>query len=59
MIERHLRFTGSTLALSIVDGWDVARRKFVKVFPNEYKRALTEMYAAKAADKMAAVKVAA
>jgi glutamate synthase domain-containing protein 3 len=59
MIERHLRFTGSTLALSIIDGWDAARRKFVKVFPNEYKRALTEMYAAKAADKAAAVKVAA
>jgi glutamate synthase (NADPH/NADH) large chain len=59
MIERHLRFTGSTLALSIVDGWDAARRKFVKVFPNEYKRALTEMYAAKEATKAAAVKVAA
>ena len=59
MIERHLRFTGSTLALSIVDDWDAARRKFVKVFPTEYKRALTEMYAAKAADKAAAVKVAA
>jgi glutamate synthase domain-containing protein 3 len=59
MIERHLRFTGSTLALSIIDGWEAARRKFVKVFPNEYKRALTEMYAAKAAEKAAAVKVAA
>jgi glutamate synthase domain-containing protein 2/glutamate synthase domain-containing protein 1/glutamate synthase domain-containing protein 3 len=59
MIERHLRFTGSTLALSIVDGWDAARRKFIKVFPNEYKRALTEMYAAKEATKAAAVKVAA
>jgi glutamate synthase (NADPH/NADH) large chain len=59
MIERHLRFTGSTLALSIVDNWDAARRKFVKVFPNEYKRALTEMYAAKEATKAAAVKVAA
>ena len=49
MIERHLRFTGSTLALAIVDDWDAARRKFVKVFPTEYKRALTEMHAAKAA----------
>ena len=51
LIERHLRFTGSTLALAIVDDWDAARRKFVKVFPTEYKRALTEMYAAKAAEK--------
>jgi glutamate synthase (NADPH/NADH) large chain len=59
LIERHLRFTGSTLALAIVDDWDAARRKFVKVFPSEYKRALTEMHAAKVAGKSAAVKVAA
>ena len=59
MIERHLRFTGSTLALSIIEDWETARRKFVKVFPTEYKRALTEMHAAKAADQVAAVRVAA
>ena len=34
LIERHLRFTGSTLALAIVDDWEAARRKFVKVFPD-------------------------
>jgi glutamate synthase (NADPH/NADH) large chain len=45
LIERHLRFTGSTLALAVLDDWDRARAKFVKVFPNEYKRALTEMHA--------------
>jgi glutamate synthase (NADPH) large chain len=45
MIERHLRFTGSTRALAMLDDWDVARGKFVKVFPYEYQRALTEMYA--------------
>ncbi len=59
LIERHLRFTGSTLALAILDDWDAARRKFVKVFPSEYKRALTEMHAAKVAGESAAVKVAA
>jgi len=59
LIERHLRFTGSTLALAIVDDWDAARRKFVKVFPTEYKRALTEMHAAKLAGKPEVVKVAA
>ena len=46
LVERHLRFTGSTLALSLLDHWDSARTRFVKVFPNEYKRALTEMYLA-------------
>jgi glutamate synthase (NADPH) large chain len=44
MIERHLRFTGSTLALSMLDHWDATRAKFVKVFPNEYVRALSEMH---------------
>src|SRR5438034_2311223 len=39
-IERHLRFTGSTRALAILDHWDSTRARFVKVFPNEYKRAL-------------------
>jgi glutamate synthase domain-containing protein 3 len=52
-IERHLRFTGSTLALSLLDDWDAARAKFVKVFPHEYRRALTEMHAKNAAERPA------
>jgi glutamate synthase (NADPH/NADH) large chain/glutamate synthase (ferredoxin) len=32
-----------------LDNWDTARAKFVKVFPNEYKRALGELNAAKTA----------
>ena len=54
LVERHLRFTGSTRALAILDHWDAARGKFVKVFPNEYKRALGELYAKQAAAKSAA-----
>ena len=53
-IERHLRFTGSTRALAILDHWDTMRGRFVKVFPNEYKRALGEMHVAQAAAKAAA-----
>ena len=53
LIERHLRFTGSTYALAILDDWDASRRKFVKVFPNEYKRALTELHAKQAAARSA------
>jgi glutamate synthase domain-containing protein 2/glutamate synthase domain-containing protein 3 len=52
-IERHLRFTGSTRALALLDAWEAARAKFVKVFPNEYRRALTEMHAREAAAKPA------
>jgi glutamate synthase domain-containing protein 2/glutamate synthase domain-containing protein 3 len=44
LVERHLRFTGSTVALALLDNWESARARFVKVFPSEYKRALTEMY---------------
>jgi glutamate synthase domain-containing protein 3 len=56
LIERHLRFTGSTVARALLDGWEAARTKFVKVFPHEYKRALGEMYAREAAKPAAAEK---
>jgi len=59
LIERHLRFTGSTVALAILDNWETARTKFVKVFPNEYRRALTEMHASEAAKPAAAAQKAA
>jgi glutamate synthase domain-containing protein 2/glutamate synthase domain-containing protein 1/glutamate synthase domain-containing protein 3 len=51
LIERHLRFTGSTRALAILDDWEAARGRFVKVFPNEYKRALGELHAKQSAAK--------
>ena len=55
LIERHLRFTGSTLALAMLDHWDAARARFVKVFPNEYVRALSELYVKAQRDKPAGV----
>jgi glutamate synthase domain-containing protein 2/glutamate synthase domain-containing protein 3 len=53
LIEKHLRYTGSTLALALLDNWENERAKFVKVFPNEYKRALSEMFAKRAAVRAA------
>ena len=50
LIEDHHRWTGSLRARDILDHWDSARAKFVKVFPHEYKRALGEINAAKQAD---------
>ena len=44
LLEDHNRWTGSRRAREILDNWSVSRTKFVKVFPNEYKRALLEMY---------------
>ena len=55
LIERHLRFTGSTYALTVLDDWETHRGKFVKVFPHEYRRALTEMHAAQTAARAAAM----
>ncbi|MBA3771159.1 MAG: glutamate synthase subunit alpha [Ramlibacter sp.] len=44
MLEEHNRWTGSRRARELLDSWATSRARFVKVFPNEYKRALTEMY---------------
>jgi len=49
LCEKHLRFTGPGVALALLDDWDAARSKFVKVFPNEYRRALGELAARTAA----------
>jgi glutamate synthase domain-containing protein 3 len=43
MIEHHLRHTGSHQARRVLDHWQHLRAKFVKVFPNEYRRALGEL----------------
>ena len=40
LVDRHLRYTASSVALRILDNWDSCRGKFVKVFPHEYKRVL-------------------
>jgi glutamate synthase (NADPH/NADH) large chain/glutamate synthase (ferredoxin) len=49
LLEDHNRWTGSRRARELLDNWDVSRLKFVKVFPNEYKRALGEIHARKSA----------
>jgi glutamate synthase (NADPH/NADH) large chain len=45
MVDNHARLTGSTRAKEILEGWAQWRTKFVKVFPNEYRRALGELAA--------------
>jgi glutamate synthase (NADPH/NADH) large chain/glutamate synthase (ferredoxin) len=49
LLEDHNRWTGSKRARELLDNWAEARGRFVKVFPNEYKRALGEINARKAA----------
>ncbi|MGH8749250.1 MAG: glutamate synthase-related protein, partial [Burkholderiales bacterium] len=43
MLEKHVRYTGSSKAREALDGWASYRPRFVKVFPREYRRALGEL----------------
>lgn len=48
LIDNHRKFTGSTVAKSIIDHWDTELELFKKVMPVDYKRALLEMAAEEA-----------
>jgi glutamate synthase (NADPH/NADH) large chain len=43
LVERHLKFTGSPRAKALLDDWENAKAKFVKVMPIEYRRALLQI----------------
>ena len=51
LISNHARYTGSERAKSILSDWQNSRKKFVKVMPLEYRKALRAM---EKAQKMAA-----
>ncbi len=46
MIEKHLHYTGSSVAHSVLANWEEHLPLFVKVMPTDYKRALLENAAA-------------
>ncbi|MFN4148241.1 MAG: glutamate synthase subunit alpha, partial [Rhodocyclaceae bacterium] len=48
LIEKHHAATGSEVARRVLADWEGYREKFVKVFPHEYRRALSEIAAANA-----------
>jgi glutamate synthase (NADPH/NADH) large chain len=54
LLERHHLHTGSLKAREVLDGWDDARRHFVKVMPKDYRRALVELQADAAVESVAA-----
>ena len=54
LLAEHNRWTGSKRARELLDHWDAARTKFVKVFPKEYQRALAEIHAKKRASQTVA-----
>jgi len=49
LVERHLRHTGSARAAALLADWETGVTQFVKVTPTDYRRALTELRAERAA----------
>ncbi len=42
LLDRHIEYTGSTVAKRLLEGWPAAAKQFVKVMPKEYRRVLNE-----------------
>ncbi|UCF39412.1 MAG: glutamate synthase large subunit [Acidobacteriota bacterium] len=40
MIEKHLNYTGSQIAHFLISDWDKVIPRFVKVYPNDYRRVI-------------------
>ena len=49
LIERHQLYTGSARAGTILENWDAALKSFVKVMPKDYRSALMDLEAERAA----------
>ena len=45
-IQEHVAMTGSTVGQAMLENWEAEHKKFVKVFPHDYKRVLEERAAA-------------
>jgi glutamate synthase domain-containing protein 3 len=45
LVEDHHKWTGSLRARDILDHWSESLARFVKVMPNEYRRALGQQHA--------------
>jgi glutamate synthase (NADPH/NADH) large chain len=54
LVERHLLYTGSERARAILADWNEAVKRFVKVMPKDYRRALLDMRAERATAKAVA-----
>jgi glutamate synthase domain-containing protein 3 len=53
LIRKHSEYTGSALAKRMLANWTDNLRRFVKVFPHEYKRVLSKSAAAQQKQAMA------
>ncbi len=42
MLEKHYRYTKSTIARHVLDNWETEKHRFVRVMPRDYARVLRE-----------------
>jgi glutamate synthase (NADPH) large chain len=54
LVERHFLYTGSARAQALLNDWDRALAAFVKITPKDYRRALEDQAAERAAAKAVA-----
>ena len=43
LVDKHRRYTGSSVADSVLADWDASLQQFVKVMPTDFKRVLAEL----------------
>jgi glutamate synthase (NADPH/NADH) large chain/glutamate synthase (ferredoxin) len=53
MVTAHAKLTGSAKAKQLLTSWEANLKKFVKVFPREYRRVLLERAKREATDRIA------
>ncbi|MEX1142740.1 MAG: glutamate synthase large subunit [Thermoleophilaceae bacterium] len=58
LVSEHAERTGSRVAARLLDDWDAAAERLVKVMPRDYKRALADLAAAEAAEAQTAAATA-
>jgi glutamate synthase domain-containing protein 3 len=42
MVEKHYRYTHSTVARQVLENWDKVVGQFVKIYPRDYRRVIEE-----------------
>ncbi len=55
LLDKHYKFTGSSVAKKLLDTWPESCKKFVLVLPEEYKKILDKMHLNAESMKLAAV----
>ena len=54
LVERHHLYTGSKRARALLEDWDNAVKRFVKVMPKDYRKALLSQKGVKEPAKVVA-----